>query len=228
MSTHEHMTSREFRDRLIRRARRAEVTIAPPVVSAFEAYFRLLAQWNAKINLTALPLREPTDETFDRLLVEPLAAARLLKEPAASWFDLGSGGGSPAIPLKIVLPASSLTMVESKVRKAAFLREAIRALHLKDSFVENVRFEDLAENESVAASADLVTVRAVKMDKPLFKTASRLLRANGRLLLFGFVGNVAAGKGFSNPETFGLTEPSGARLALFRRVFHVEQGNKQT
>ena len=46
------------------------------MLEPLEAYFRLLVQWNAKINLTALPLDAPTDETFDRLLVEPLAAAK--------------------------------------------------------------------------------------------------------------------------------------------------------
>ena len=55
------------------------------MLGPLEAYFRLLTQWNAKINLTALPLEAPTDETFDRLLVEPLAAAPQL--------ELGSDGG---------------------------------------------------------------------------------------------------------------------------------------
>jgi 16S rRNA (guanine527-N7)-methyltransferase len=217
------MTSREFRDRLTRRARRAEVTVAPSTVAQLEAYFRLLAQWNVKINLTGLPLREPTDETFDRLLVEPLAAARFLKGSPSVWFDLGSGGGSPAIPLKILLPSSRLTMVESKIRKAAFLREAIRALGLEDTVVENTRFEELAANASVSGRGDLVTVRAVKLGNALFDTASHLLGAGGRLLLFGFVGSAAAARGFAGPETFALTELPQARLASFRRVFHVEQ-----
>ena len=66
--------SLEFRDRLAptqRAARKAPITLA--MLEPLEAYFRLLAHWNAKINLTALPLEPPTDETFDRLLVEPLA-----------------------------------------------------------------------------------------------------------------------------------------------------------
>jgi 16S rRNA G527 N7-methylase RsmG len=46
------------------------------MLQPLEAYFELLTHWNARINLTALPLDPPTDETFDRLLVEPLAAAK--------------------------------------------------------------------------------------------------------------------------------------------------------
>ena len=70
------MTSLEFRDRLARRARRAKAPVTLAMLEPLEAYFRLLAHWNAKINLTALPLDTPTDETFDRLLVEPIAASR--------------------------------------------------------------------------------------------------------------------------------------------------------
>ena len=112
------MTSLEFRDRIARRTRRAKAPIALNMLEPLEAYFRLLTQWNAKINLTALPLEQPTDETFDRLLVEPLGAAKQLRADASLiWFDLGSGGGSPAIPLKIARPALRLTMIESKERK---------------------------------------------------------------------------------------------------------------
>ena len=79
------------------------------MLEPLEAYFRLLAHWNAKINLTALPLDPPTDETLDRLLVEPLAAARQIRRcAAASGSTSGSGGGSPAIPLKIARPALRL------------------------------------------------------------------------------------------------------------------------
>ena len=63
------VTSLEFRDRVARRTRRAKAPISLGMLEPLEAYFRLLAQWNATINLTALPLDLPTDETFDRLLV---------------------------------------------------------------------------------------------------------------------------------------------------------------
>jgi 16S rRNA (guanine527-N7)-methyltransferase len=62
-------------------------------------------------------------------------------------MDIGSGGGSPAIPLKLSAPAASLTMVEVKARKSAFLREAIRTLRLERSSVETARYELLARPE---------------------------------------------------------------------------------
>lgn len=138
------MTSTEFKARLTDRASRANVVFSAEMLQPLEAYFSILSRWNARMNLTALPLESPTNETFDRLLIEPLAAAACVPDGGGVWFDLGSGGGSPAIPLKIARPSLRLVMIESRARKAAFLREAVRTLGLRDSTVENARFEDVA------------------------------------------------------------------------------------
>ena len=217
------MTSREFRERLNRRARRIDLAIPAETASGLERYFGLLARWNAKINLTALPLSSPTDETFDRLLIEPLAAGRHLADIHGVWIDLGSGGGSPAIPLKIARPDLALIMVESKVRKAAFLREAIRALSLADARVENIRFEELLARAEFHHKAALVTVRAVRADEALFRTASALLRADGRIAMFRPNDSRVSAPGFRFSQTFALMENPASYLTTMARVFHVEQ-----
>ena len=178
------MTSREFRDRLARRAEKGAVALTATTIEQLEAYYRLLARWNTKINLTALSLQELNDQAIDRLLVEPLAAARFVADSPLIWFDLGSGGGSPAIPLKIVRPAARLTMVESKARKAAFLMEAVRTLGMSHASVAHARFEEVAAKPEVQQQADLVTVRAVKADQVLFGVARSLLRETACLLMF--------------------------------------------
>src|SRR5215470_12300325 len=99
------VTSREFQDRLGRRAKRAGVNLTPQLSSRLETYFRLLETWNRKINLTGLNLAEATPDTVDRLLIEPLVAARHIPASAARVLDVGSGGGSPAIPIALALPS---------------------------------------------------------------------------------------------------------------------------
>jgi 16S rRNA (guanine527-N7)-methyltransferase len=190
------------------------------MLGPLEAYFRLLAQWNAKINLTSLSLDEPSDEAIDRLLVEPLAAARQMPDASKAWYDLGSGGGSPAIPLKIARPALKLTMIESKERKAAFLREAIRTVGLAETTVLNERFEKMVETPGNAGVADLVTVRAVKADTELFVTAGLLLNAGGRLLLFRPAHDAFSDPpGFVRVSTVLLTDTPPAYLSSYRRIF---------
>src|SRR5689334_14169229 len=110
-------------------------------------YYDLLLRWNTKINLTALT--DP-DEGIDRLLLEPVAAAASLST-TSGLVDLGSGGGSPAIPLALALKAPRLLMVESKGKKAAFLREAARRAGLTAA-VEAARFEELARRGPLAGA----------------------------------------------------------------------------
>jgi 16S rRNA (guanine527-N7)-methyltransferase len=178
------MGSDGFLERLAERASVVGVEIAPALAGQLEAYFRLLARWNDRINLTALQLDPPTDQAIDRLIVEPLVATRLIAESPA-WFDLGSGGGSPAIPLKLANPAAQLTMVESKARKASFLKEAIRLLGISGAWVEAERIEALALSHPLAGSVDVVTVRAVRLDPILFDSVRRLLKLRGLVVLFG-------------------------------------------
>ena len=216
------MTSREFRSRLTERARRAAVSVSTEVADQLEAYYRLLSRWNASISLTSLQLESLGDETVDRLLIEPLAAARYVADVTANWFDLGSGGGSPAIPLKILRPATKLVMIESKARKAAFLREALRVLNLHDAEVENERFEAVAAR--MPGMAQIVTVRAVRSDAALFAATATLLVEGGRMLWFNSGHRLAKVPAVFRPlGTLPLSGSPVGKMVLLERVFHVEQ-----
>jgi len=211
------VTRREVRERLLARLERAGATVNSSAADALETYFWLLARWNPKVNLTALPLDPPRDETFDRLFVEPVVAAEHLQpppnpeSPTPTWVDLGSGGGSPAIPLKIMRPYWALTMVEAKERKAAFLREAVRALRLRDVDVANRRFEELDRKE---IRADLITVRAVKLDQVLVDVVRKLLTSDG---ILGVLGSANASlPGLETLQVVPLIPQSSAVLTLLR------------
>jgi 16S rRNA (guanine527-N7)-methyltransferase len=161
------------------------VRIDEDAFEKIETYFQLLSHWNRRINLTSLQLDPPSDSAVDRLFIEPLTAAPLIASSANMWFDLGSGGGSPAFPLQIVRPTMRLNLVESRERKAAFLREVIRELGIFQAQVLTTRIETLAEDAAIAGVGDLVTVRAVRMSAPLFSQLDRLLKPGGQAVLFG-------------------------------------------
>ena len=164
---------------LSERARLAGVAIPPPLHEKLLAYYQLLARWNRKINLTSLS--DPS-EAIDRLLLEPVVASAALPV-GARLLDLGSGGGSPAIPLALALGSPSLVMVESRSRKAAFLREAARVVDI-DAVVEVERFEALDGRSAYRGLMDLVSIRAVRMDAATLDVAARFLRPGGLLALF--------------------------------------------
>ena len=165
--------------RLRARARLLGVVVPGDLEGRLAAYFDLLFRWNAKINLTALT---DADAAIDRLLLEPLAAAPELPR-AVELIDLGSGGGSPAIPLALALGSPRLVMVESKTRKAAFLREAVRTVQVP-AVVENARFEETAARGVYAGRMSLVTIRAVRVDRETLTTAKSFLKVGGQIALF--------------------------------------------
>jgi 16S rRNA (guanine527-N7)-methyltransferase len=176
-------------------------------IEKLEIYFNLLIRWSARMNLTALALDGLPDKTLDRLFIEPLGAARYVVKSPIAWLDIGSGGGSPAIPLKVLRKQARLTMVESKARKAAFLREVVRALELRGADVQNSRFEELSDPRSASAVVDLVTVRAVKADDELLALCRAALRLDGELMLFqAEAGTGPAPVGFKRLKTVQLTE----------------------
>lgn len=176
------MAPRDLRTRLSRRAARAGVFLADDLADRLVAYYELLDRWNRKINLTAL---DDPDEAVDRLLLEPILAARHLPRTDGRMMDIGSGGGSPAIPMKLAAsPSSSLTMVEVKARKSAFLREAIRVLELQHTSVETSRYEELLARPELHDAFDVISVRAVKVELRTLLTLQAFLKVGGSLFMF--------------------------------------------
>lgn len=199
------MTPDQFRKQLTERASNVGLELSTIHLDQLSAYFTLLTHWNRTVRLTSLPLSTPSAATFERLFVEPLLVARRLEDVSLSWVDLGSGGGSPAIPIKVYRSHLSLTMVESRMRKAAFLREVVRTLGLAGAGVDHVRIEELSGRKELRGHNDLVTVRAVRIDGEVLDACRALLKVGGRLVLFGSQ-RLPAESGFSLISEPGLYE----------------------
>jgi len=211
-----------FQSLLSARAERAGVAATAETRDRLEEYLGLLARWNRRINLTALPLDPPTAATIDRLLIEPLVAATWTRTPQ-DWYDVGSGSGSPAIPFKIVHSRAKLTMVESRSRKAAFLREAVRTIGLSDTGVECARIEDVAASGLRSRTSDLITMRGVKPDVTMWSALQSLLSQSGMLFWFHSRGAVSDPVGFSRIAIRNLGTSDDAVLTVYKpALFHVE------
>ena len=188
------MAARDLRTRLQKRAVRAGIFLSADVAEKLASYYELLSRWNLKINLTAI---SDIDEAIDRLLLEPVIAVRHLPV-SGKLLDVGSGGGSPAIPLHLAAPQLALTMVEVKARKSAFLREAVRALEI-GAQVETARYEELLARPELHEAFSAVSVRAVRIEARMLKTLQAFLAPTGKLILF---------RGPAGPDTPTVMVPS--------------------
>lgn len=225
------MTSRVFHERLQKRARKAGFAVTRELSAQLEQYFSLLTKWNAKINLTAFDLREPRDEAFDRLFVEPLIASQHVPSDSASVVDIGSGSGSPAIPLRLAAPQLRLTMVEAKTRKAVFLLEALRHLNISDAKVETARFEQLLTRPELHEAFDLLTIRAVRVESATLLTLQAFLKAGGQLLWFQGAAREISPALLAFPlvltREIPLVETLGSRLVVLTKQRHGAGGERR-
>jgi 16S rRNA (guanine527-N7)-methyltransferase len=216
------VNSREFQDRLARRARRAGVTLTAELRSKLEGYFRLLALWNRKINLSGLDLNDPPPEALDRLLIEPLVAARHAPLGTRRVIDIGSGGGSPAVPFALAIPDARLLMVESKTRKSVFLREVARTLEMPHCDVATARFEELLARPALHEAHDLLTIRAVRVESRVLMTLQSFVAPGGQMFLFRGASGASAPETVTHPlawrATYPLIESLRSRLVVLEKM----------
>ena len=140
-----------------------------------------LKKWNRKINLTAI-----TDDEGIAVkhLVDSLSLLKVVRGPGR-LLDIGSGGGFPCIPVKIVQPDLDIVSVDAVVKKVSFQKQAVRLLNLTTFTAMHVRAETLAEQ--YPESFDWVVSRAfsdipsfVAMALPVLKQEGRIVAMKGR------------------------------------------------
>jgi len=102
-------------------------------------YLRLLNKWNKAYNLTAV--RDPA-EMVSRHLLDSLSVAPHVEQGGSRWLDVGSGGGMPGIPLAILFPERSFTLLDSNGKKTRFLTQVKLELKLANLEVVHSRVEE--------------------------------------------------------------------------------------
>jgi 16S rRNA (guanine527-N7)-methyltransferase len=132
-------------------------------------YERMLLEWNSKINLTAI---RTSKDIHTKHFLDSMACMLVLKTCDQRVIDIGTGAGFPGIVLKICIPDISLTLVESRGKKARFCTHVVEALDLSSVEVVQQRAEILGRNPDYKEQFDVAVARAVA---PLSKLAKYLL-----------------------------------------------------
>lgn len=153
------------------RAARGE-SLSAEQVDLLEQHWRLVLAWNKRTNLTAIV--NDTDAAWLHYADSLSALGELLPGSVA---DLGSGAGYPGVPLAIVSPTRSFTLVEPRQKRASFLDVAISRLGLT-----NVRVQVGRSEEVPTRPFDNVVTRATFSDEGDLEACLAWLRPGGRLI----------------------------------------------
>lgn len=157
------------------------ITLTDKQKKQFETYFRLLVEWNEKINLTAITDKEEVYLKYFYDSIAPILQGYIDNSPL-SILDIGAGAGFPSIPMKILYPEIDITIIDSLNKRINFLNILANELELSGVHFFHGRAEDFGQDKVFRAKFDIVTARAVARMQVLAELTIPFLKVNGRLI----------------------------------------------
>jgi 16S rRNA (guanine527-N7)-methyltransferase len=186
----------------------------------FQQYLTHLIKWNNAINLTAII--DPNEIIIKHFVDSLTALVTTSFSKNSLMLDVGSGGGFPGIPLKIMRPDIRLVLVEPVQKKCSFLNSVIGLLRLHDVSTFNGTIEQYAK-WPLRPTVDAVVIRALKY-KEIQVHVPELLTPKGKIILYrteAINNNEEIGEDFHIVSEKTLTLPGGSG----KRVISVIQRN---
>ena len=192
---------------MVSAARELGLTIGEIHAEQFMRYLAHLIEWNKAINLTAII---NPNEIIVKHFIDSLGALIATNFPQNGVvLDVGSGGGFPGIPLKIVRSDIRLILVEPVQKKCSFLNSVIGLLKLHDVSTFNGTIEQYAK-WPLRHIIDTVVVRALKYEE-MRKYIPELLTSKGKIVLYRteVITKQEVGEEFQLVSETAITLPQG-------------------
>ena len=188
----------------------------------FESYYNLLIEYNNKFNITAITDKK---EVYIKHFIDSILSEKEFNN--YSLLDVGSGGGFPAIPLKIVNENLTVSMLEATEKKCEFLRAVVNNLNLTNVNVINGRAEEFALKKEHRESYDICSARAVARLNILAEYCMPFVKVGGTFLAFkGEIGLEELSEAENAIKTLGGQIDKIEEFDLFgnkRYVIHVKK-----
>lgn len=175
MSAHKDTSLTKF----LEGVRQLGLALSETQLEQFLTYREELFDWNTRMNLTAITNPE---EVLLKHFLDSLTLLPLVDKPRLRLLDIGTGAGFPGLPLKIVRPQWSVTLLEATGKKVTFVNHVIDTLHLTDVVAVHGRAEELAHKREYRARFDVVTARAVAAIPTLLEYSAAFCRVGGLII----------------------------------------------
>ncbi len=151
---------------------------AAPFLIKFKEYENALLAWNKKINLISRKSTSVEEHILNSIFFLTKFELRGISKIA----DVGTGGGFPGIPLKILFPDVKVLLVDSIKKKIIALEDIVRKIKLKGTEPECGRAEEISVKENFRHQYDAVISKSVAATDKIFKWSNKFLKTNGALL----------------------------------------------
>lgn len=159
-------------DEFIESLRKLNIDITSRQLEKLEEYYNLLVEWNEKINLTRITLK---DDVYLKHFYDSATIVKVIDLNKIDTFcDFGTGAGFPGIVIKILFPSLNVTLVDSLNKRINFLNIVIEKLKLEKIVAIHSRIEDFARTHR--EKFDLVTARAVASLPVLLEYATGIIK----------------------------------------------------
>ena len=144
-------------DEFLIELKKINIELTNKQLQQLQQYYELLIEWNQKINLTAITIKE---DVYLKHFYDSLTISKVIDlNKIDSLCDIGTGAGFPGIVLKIVFPKLNVTLVDALNKRIIFLNEVIKNLNLEKIETVHLRAEDFSKKNR--EKYDVVTARAV-------------------------------------------------------------------
>ncbi|MFZ9034753.1 MAG: 16S rRNA (guanine(527)-N(7))-methyltransferase RsmG [Francisellaceae bacterium] len=163
LSNDEHVKIRQAADRM-------GLKITDQMIRQWLEYLDLLIKWNKTYKMTAITQKS---EMLIKHLFDSLSVAHFIK--GDNTIDVGSGGGVPGIPLAILMPSHSFTLIDSIGKKTRFLEHVVRTLELANVEVVKARVEQFCP----PIEFDNIISRAFSSIGDFYRLTAHLVAAEG-------------------------------------------------
>ncbi len=171
-----------MRDELRKNAETYGIALSDVQLDQFDAYYKLLLEWNEKINLTTITAE---NDVLVKHFLDSLSGASVFAVHKKDTIaDIGTGGGFPGIPLAIAFPSARMTLIDATGKKVRFLEKVILELGLVHTRAVQGRAEEMAHEESYREHFDLVTSRAVAALPVLLEYTAGFAKVGGKIAAY--------------------------------------------
>ena len=170
--------SKKWQNLIYEGAKNIDIQIDKRKIEKFAIHALELMKWNQKTNLTAIT--DPFEVAVKHFL-DSIVPVKIIPSNAL-LLDIGSGGGFPGIPLKIILPSLSVTLIDASRKKVSFLKHIIRIQELKNIDALQIRAEEFANKPGVAKKFNVIISRAFSSMTTLALTALPFLKKEGAII----------------------------------------------